>query len=467
MPLNRCGENGWKWGSEGKCYTGKDAKQKAIRQGVAIEGPEKFSQKAYDEGIELSREEAEDIVGSFYFHEDNLSLAKITCCALLIYGSCGWTEEISALNYDDLDIPTEEMYYDGYEDEEEELYDLSEANNGLWENIRKKKQREGDNYKPAKKGDKDRPDPEAWKRAQSKEDFKPHKMYDKDGKPHMAETYEDHLEMQKKGYTHEAKAEHLAYADHAQADKPKKDDPRRTPAPKKDQKKGSKKNKPDSAKNPSGKITFSKETTAKLSKKVKDHNAKNKGSKATLGMLKAVYRRGAGAYSSSHAPKMSRDGWAMARVNAFLTLLRTGKPSNSAYTQDNDLLPKGHPRKSTATVAYSAFKYENPKTGEIFLYQRKGTYKKDGTVLSFRGVAAKYKGRTVKLNKPFRTPNGPKKSAVYVKNPAGNVVIVRFGDPNMKIKKSDPARRKSFRARHNCDNPGPKHKARYWSCRAW
>ena len=63
-------------------------------------------------------------------------------------------------------------------------------------------------------------------------------------------------------------------------------------------------------------------------------------------MLKAVYRRGAGAYSSSHAPKMSRDGWAIARVNAFLTLLRTGRPANSAYKQDNDLLPKGHPRSS-------------------------------------------------------------------------------------------------------------------------
>ena len=138
----------------------------------------------------------------------------------------------------------------------------------------------------------------------------------------------------------------------ATADKPSKDDPRRTPAPKKDQiKKGSKKNKPDSAKNPSGKITFSKEVTAQLSKKVKEHNAKGKGSKATLGMLKAVYRRGAGAYSTSHAPKMSRHGWAIARVNAFLTLLRTGKPSNSAYTQDNDLLPKGHPKKSKAKMS--------------------------------------------------------------------------------------------------------------------
>ncbi len=80
---------------------------------------------------------------------------------------------------------------------------------------------------------------------------------------------------------------------------------------------------------------------------------------------------------------------------------------------------------------------------------------------------AEYRGRKVKLGKPFRTPSGPKKSAVYVKNGSGKVVIVRFGDPNMKIKKSDPARRKSFRARHNCKNPGPRWKARYWSCRAW
>ena len=80
---------------------------------------------------------------------------------------------------------------------------------------------------------------------------------------------------------------------------------------------------------------------------------------------------------------------------------------------------------------------------------------------------SKYKGKKVTLNKPFYTPGGPKKRSVYVKNEKGNVVKVNFGDPNMKIKKSDPERRKSFRARNNCENPGPKTKARYWSCRAW
>lgn len=82
-------------------------------------------------------------------------------------------------------------------------------------------------------------------------------------------------------------------------------------------------------------------------------------------------------------------------------------------------------------------------------------------------ISSEYQGRKVTLNKPFRTPGGPKKSAVYVKNDKGKVVIVRFGDPNMRIKKNIPGRRKNFRARHNCDNPGPKWKARYWSCKAW
>jgi hypothetical protein len=84
-----------------------------------------------------------------------------------------------------------------------------------------------------------------------------------------------------------------------------------------------------------------------------------------------------------------------------------------------------------------------------------------------KAQGAEYQGRKVQLNKPFRTSGGPKKFAVYTKNQSGNVVIVRFGDPNMKIKKNIPERRKSFRARHNCDNPGPKWKARYWACKSW
>jgi hypothetical protein len=78
---------------------------------------------------------------------------------------------------------------------------------------------------------------------------------------------------------------------------------------------------------------------------------------------------------------------------------------------------------------------------------------------------AEYQGREVKLGKPMA--GDVKKFKVYVKNPSGNIVKVNFGQKGVKIKKNNPDRRRSFRARHNCDSPGPRHKARYWSCRKW
>jgi hypothetical protein len=78
---------------------------------------------------------------------------------------------------------------------------------------------------------------------------------------------------------------------------------------------------------------------------------------------------------------------------------------------------------------------------------------------------AEYQGREVQLGKPMQ--GDVKKFKVYVKNPQGNVVKVNFGQKGMKIRKSNPAARKSFRARMNCDSPGPRHKANYWSCRKW
>jgi hypothetical protein len=80
---------------------------------------------------------------------------------------------------------------------------------------------------------------------------------------------------------------------------------------------------------------------------------------------------------------------------------------------------------------------------------------------------AEYQGRKVTLNKPVRSKNGPKKFHVYVKNEKGNVVKVNFGDPNMEIKRDDPKRRKSFRARHKCDQKKDKTTAGYWSCKKW
>jgi hypothetical protein len=125
------------------------------------------------------------------------------------------------------------------------------------------------------------------------------------------------------------------------------------------------------------------------------------------------------------------------------------KPKVTATHKTPAELWKQHtePKKSTSEVPV------DPNTGKT-LYQK------------VKDLAeAEYQGRKVQLNKPMA--GDVKKSKVYVKKPNGKVVKVNFGDKNMKIKKSNPERRKSFRARHNCDNPGPKWRARYWSCRAW
>jgi hypothetical protein len=121
-------------------------------------------------------------------------------------------------------------------------------------------------------------------------------------------------------------------------------------APVKDMIKGSDKNKKGSAADGKG-VTFTEAITKALEKKVAEHNEKApNGRKVTLAKLKAVYRRGAGAFSTSHRPDQNRNSWAMARVNAFLYLVKSGKPKNSKYTTDNDLLPKMHPRSSEAST---------------------------------------------------------------------------------------------------------------------
>lgn len=123
-----------------------------------------------------------------------------------------------------------------------------------------------------------------------------------------------------------------------------------TPAPKKDRIKGSDKNAEGSASKASGSIAVSEATRTALRTKADDHNDsmrksdKPSWSRTTIGQLLAVYRRGAGAYSTSHRPGVSRAAWAMARVNAYLYLLRNGRPEDSKYVTDNDLLPSEHPR---------------------------------------------------------------------------------------------------------------------------
>ena len=245
-----------------------------------------------------------------------------------------------------------------------------------------------------------------------------------------------------------------------------------TPAKPSEKKKGSDKNKPGSAGEKGSKITFSDKVINALKSKVEDHNKKHPSKKVTLSQLKKVYRRGAGAFSASHRPGMSRGGWAMARVNTFLKMKRGGKVKKSYRAADQDIAKSSYDDLPEPTM-------EDCLAANIFL--RKNDIETDLTeedifpeideegfeeyINEESWAAEKNKGK--KLNKPFRTPKGPKKFSVYVKNEKGNVVKVNFGDPNMEIKRDDPARRKSFRARHNCENPGPKTKARYWSCKQW
>ena len=153
--------------------------------------------------------------------------------------------------------------------------------------------------------------------------------------------------------------------------RPGPNDPRKTPAKPSERRRGSKKNPPGSAKKPNKSIVVSPATRKTIQNKMQAHNKKGKGSRASMGALLTVFRRGAGAFSTSHAPNMSRNGWGIARVNAFLYLLRTGRPSNPNYKQDNDLLPRGHPRakrKASAEetlISQTASRTEYRKENEI------------------------------------------------------------------------------------------------------
>lgn len=122
----------------------------------------------------------------------------------------------------------------------------------------------------------------------------------------------------------------------------------------------------------------------------------------------------------------------------------------------------------------SGYKYENPKTGEIFFYNRKGVYRKDGVILVFKGKALQKQTvikcpKDIKLNKPFRTPAGLKKYSVYVKNDEGNIVKVNFGNVDIDFKdQGESSAREGFYTQYKCGtDPGPRWKAKYWSCKFW
>lgn len=240
-----------------------------------------------------------------------------------------------------------------------------------------------------------------------------------------------------------------------------------TPAPKEDQKTGSTKNPKGSAGEDGGKIEFSEKITNSLQEKVRSHNEKY-DKKVSLSQLKKVYRRGLGAFSSSHRPGQTRGSWAMARVNMFLKMMRGGKVKDSYRAADQDVA-SGHELyyEQKPEDVFWEFDSIDFDLARIDLIKANVDLDEEANIDLFDIEYSEAEKKT--LNKPFRLPSGSnKKFGVYVKNDKGNVVMVKFGDPNMEIRRDDPNRRKNFRARHQCDtNVGPKWKARYWSCKFW
>jgi hypothetical protein len=259
--------------------------------------------------------------------------------------------------------------------------------------------------------------------------------------------------------------------------------------------------------------------------------AKAKKSGVSIGTLRKVYRRGVAAWNSGHRPGTTPQQWGMARVNSYITKGKgTYHGADKDLREEQDIeeaklpeVPKdkesGLPKKYVAGLSASTAKaraahwdkmdkksdsdpsaYE-PAPGDATAktkpskhtlkyramfgedmdeelyeacwtgYKQVGVKKKGDKMVpncvpeEVEINEAEYQGRDVPLNKPMA--GDVKKSKVFVKNEKGNVVKVNFGDKNMTIKKHIPGRRKSFRARHNCETPGPKTKARYWSCKAW
>tara|TARA_A100001037_G_scaffold253311_1_gene237817 strand:+ start:255 stop:2831 length:2577 start_codon:yes stop_codon:yes gene_type:complete len=217
-----------------------------------------------------------------------------------------------------------------------------------------------------------------------------------------------------------------------------------------------------------------------LDEKIEGLVNKSKQTGVPYSILKKSYDRGMAAWKGGHRPGASQQQWAFARVNSMLT---GGKADPDLQKQ---IRAGGYKKKKKSKS--EDFQEEDPCWDT---HKQVGMKKKNGKmvpncvpkeekIISFKEHVSKslydhaimeseYQGRKVKLNDPFRLPSGSKKKfGVYVKNDKGNVVKVTFGDPNMGINRDDPEARKSFRARHQCDtNPGPKWKARYWSCYQW
>ena len=217
-----------------------------------------------------------------------------------------------------------------------------------------------------------------------------------------------------------------------------------------------------------------------LDEKIEGLVNKSKQTGVPYSILKKSYDRGMAAWKGGHRPGARQQQWAFARVNSMLT---GGKADPDLQKQIRAGGYKKKKKSKSEDFEEDAPCWDTHK--QVGMKKKNGKMvpncvPKEEKILSFKEhvsnslydhaiMESEYQGRKVKLNDPFRLPSGSKKKfGVYVKNDKSNVVKVTFGDPNMGINRDDPEARKSFRARHQCDtNPGPKWKARYWSCYQW
>jgi hypothetical protein len=187
----------------------------------------------------------------------------------------------------------------------------------------------------------------------------------------------------------------------------------------------------------------------------------NKAEKSGMpyGILKKVYDRGLAAYKTGHRPGTTAQQWAFARVNSFVT-----KSAGTWGKADADLAKQVRGEGLEEDPCWDTHKQVGmkKKSGKMV----PNCVPKEETELNEWGEITEKDDKSGKeLNNP--TKGDVKKYKVYVRNDKGNVVKVEFGDPNMQIKRDDPARRKAFRARHNCDQKKDKTTAGYWSCKFW
>jgi len=182
---------------------------------------------------------------------------------------------------------------------------------------------------------------------------------------------------------------------------------------------------------------------------------KAKKSGISVATLRKVYNRGVAAWKTGHRPGTTPQQWGHARVNAFIA-----KKKKGGLNHDTDL---AHTEHDDEKFLENLDQHPNCGTDQCCGECAEEEIQEEVTIME----DGEKKG--VKLNNIIRTSENPnKKFKVYVRDPSTKKIkVVRFGDPNMEIKRDDPNRRKNFRARHNCDNPGPKTKARYWSCKQW